>query len=153
IIVGSLRAAELLKVRNGWIDGWMRSYSLAISIALCLWSVCLCVVSRVCADYPYHITALMDVYCRAGQFEKAEALVAEWPLTFAVTDKFVALTTILGACRVRSDVKRGERTFERIQSLYKSLSEAPTKAAKKEWDEGYASANVLMANIYAASGM
>lgn len=78
-----------------------------------------------------HYTCMIDLFCRAGQLDKAVAMVMEMPLSADVT----VWHTLLGACQKLGDWKLGRLAFEHAELL----------------DEGDAANYVYMRNVYAAA--
>ncbi|WOL20575.1 pentatricopeptide repeat-containing protein [Canna indica] len=78
-----------------------------------------------------HYGCLIDLLCRNGQIEEAQAVVKEMPYK----PDIAVWGALLGACRVKNDIKSAEQAMEKIQEL--------------ETDEG--GVYVLLSNMYATS--
>ncbi|KAL6994437.1 mannan endo-1,4-beta-mannosidase [Sarracenia purpurea var. burkii] len=79
-----------------------------------------------------HYGCIIDLLCRAGRLSDAEHMIRSMPYN----QDDVVWSTLLRACRVHGDVKRGRRTAEQILKL----------------DPNCAGTHITMANIFAAKG-
>ena len=79
-----------------------------------------------------HHTCVIDLFGRAGHFEKVQTLVDEMPYS----ENHTTWLTVLGACHKWTNVKLGKLAFDHSIQL----------------DENEAAAYVLMRNIYTAAG-
>jgi len=77
-----------------------------------------------------HVCCMVDVFGRAGKLDEAEEFVNK------IEPNIVALTSLMGSCRIHKDVRRAERVFDKIMAV----------------DNTYSPAYVQMSNIYAACG-
>jgi pentatricopeptide repeat protein len=79
-----------------------------------------------------HYNCMVDVLSRAGHLDEAQQLVAN----MNCEPDEVTLTTLLGACRIRKDIKRAEKIAWKLVELYPKFS----------------GSYVLLSNMYAATG-
>lgn len=84
-----------------------------------------------------HYSCLADILSRAGQVEEAMRVVSKMP---PHERDHVVLGALLGACRLRGDVRMADYIGERLIELQPSSSEAyvlsaNVHAARGEWDE------------------
>lgn len=79
-----------------------------------------------------HYGCIVDLFCRAGMFEKAEEIIQEMPMKPDAS----MLKALLGACRTHRNLELGEKVGHRL------IEAAPNDHA------GY----VLLSNIYALDG-
>ena len=80
-----------------------------------------------------HYTCMVDLFCRAGSFEKSIAVIKDMPFYADLT----VWLTLLGACKKWGNVNVGVLAFEKAVKL----------------DEKDASAYLLMSSIYKGAGM
>ncbi|KAH7295758.1 hypothetical protein KP509_27G064300 [Ceratopteris richardii] len=80
-----------------------------------------------------HYTCMVDLFGRAGLFEKAIALIQDMPSL----DYLLVWSALLGACQRWGDVNLGKWAFNHAVQM----------------DKSYASMYVCMANMYTAAGM
>ena len=80
-----------------------------------------------------HYTCMIDLFSRAGHFDKAVAMIED----IAPSDRLQMLTVVLSACREWANVDLGKWAFE----------------SSMELDEKYAFPYVCMGNIYVVAGM
>eukprot|EP00250_Pteridium_aquilinum_P005301 c15415_g1_i1 orf=3-1715(-) len=81
-----------------------------------------------------HYNCMVDLFCRVGQLDEAENLVASMPNVPLAASSWMSL---LGACRMHVDVERAERTAKHVFKL----------------DPDSTAPYVVMSNIYAAAHM
>ena len=80
-----------------------------------------------------HYTCMIDLFCRAGQFDKAIVMIKEMPFCADVA----VWHAMLGSCQQRGNIEFGKLAFESVLKL----------------GEKDAAAYICMSNIYAAAGM